>query len=427
MVSHFVPLPTAYCWMCLLRSCTPKHVELQFDHSVHSDTLQSWLCWHGGNSSHMSNSSSKPTACFPHCVAFCAMSRCLTRKAGAHSEEHLLHWFQSPQTPSTHLLQESVLHGSTSSFALASHNAPPCLGGVAIVRRRRFVPPPQVVEQPLQSSQSLQAQSTRTQGLFSQAMVSFNAAVHPFVWPAEMTDRDRIATPKPHSAEHDDHAAQSDSWQTSFQHAAEPHAPVSRMLGGSLRSGKTQCSRLTMCLVRSRWPSHVAVQPDQPVQSDSLQLLGATARFTGHPIVSSSLWLQCAPSPSAGISTARLRYFWWGLAALQPSQSVHESSTHGAGATQECTLHGSASRVGSPSPKSPSFAQGLPPHCASCTTRRERNFQPVPQSRLQVVHPVHSDTLQSNASDNAHGLVMFQEPSQGWPPKTSLTAIFRSR
>mmetsp|Transcript_46836 Transcript_46836/g.134923 ORF Transcript_46836/g.134923 Transcript_46836/m.134923 type:complete len:353 (-) Transcript_46836:191-1249(-) len=349
-VGHFVPFPVENWTTCLARSCTPKQVELQADQSLQSETLQSWLCSQGGKALHISCSSSNPNAGLPHSEPCRSKSRCRDLVAGAHVAEHLLHSDQDPHLPSKHWWQESVLHVETSSLALASHIFPPYLGAVSMVRRLLFVPPPHVVVHALQGSQSPHLQSMGSQTFSMQAFVSLRAAVQPFVCPSEAMLLPRIETPWPQSVEHADQSIQGVQTQASVQHACEPQAPVSRMLGMCLKPSRTQRSKFTMCRVLSLWPWQVAVQPDHSVQSDNSQSPGGARFFTGQPWVSSSWWLQRAASPMAGINTDRLRYFWNLLLALHPSQSVQASRTHAEGSTQGCTLHACASRIGSPSP-----------------------------------------------------------------------------
>lgn len=70
------------------------------------------------------------------------------------------------------------------------------LPSFSMARLRRFVPPPQLQEQPLQCDQLPQTQSTASGGATWHAFISLVAPKHPRP-PPGFTSRDRVAMPKP--------------------------------------------------------------------------------------------------------------------------------------------------------------------------------------------------------------------------------------
>lgn len=135
--------------------CAPPPQRLSHSPtSFQSDTSQS--TGHGVISQ-PSSSRAGPSTGFPPYWAWVWTVRSRLRFPGPHSWPHLLHSFQSFQTPSTgHGLMR---HGSSSSGG-SGHSTPPWRGSVSKYRVRFLVPSSQLVEHFPQLLHSDQTQST---------------------------------------------------------------------------------------------------------------------------------------------------------------------------------------------------------------------------------------------------------------------------
>mmetsp|Transcript_42916 Transcript_42916/g.113639 ORF Transcript_42916/g.113639 Transcript_42916/m.113639 type:complete len:362 (-) Transcript_42916:32-1117(-) len=323
-------------------------------------------------------------------------------------------------------LQPCVLQGATSDFASGRQSEPPLRGATVITLLLRFEPPPQVLVQPPQRSQSPHRQLTASHSVSWQDFDSERAALQPLLSPTCSTSRCRVDTPVPHADEQSDHADQRESLHVSSQHVWLPQGFVSLRMLPRLAAFRVQLLGSTL-LCRTFWPAQVPLQSPHSSHEEKRQASGSAGSGCGQASVWLRTWLHLGPPKLEGVRIARLRNFCQPSPRTHFDHAVHSLTSQAVGVPQGFWLHGKVSRVTSPSPKSPSVPQDLPPHAACPTTRRIRAFQPVPHVLLHWVHSAQVDIRQSTASENAHGLVSFHVPAQGWPMPCCRTSIRRVR
>lgn len=314
VLAHGFPRPEGKDLTLRVRSFSPKHLPLQLDQELQSDTSQSDAGSHSvmfppRPLTHKLYSSSAPTAGFPHEFGWRSTSRRRTLYAGRQVAEQLSQSAHVLQAPSTHFSQGFSWQTSTSDVAEALHGFPPACGGTLIWRLLCLVPFPHAVLQEDQGSQSAHEQSVGAHSCEEQFVNSSRGALHP-VLPLEITLRLRRLLPRPHEAEQRDHSDHSDSWQVGKSHAP-PHGRVSWAAPPSAKRHGVRSSVLAIWRLLSDWPPHSRLHLDQSDHSVISQGLGLLEEARpGQAIVSLREWLQLPASPSAGIRTLRLRNFW---------------------------------------------------------------------------------------------------------------------
>lgn len=223
--------------------------------------------------------------------------------------------------------------------------------------------------------------------------------------PPNIISRFRSRTPVSHVAEHADQSDHSITAQGLVaMQACVLHATVSvKVLRFAQVPPRSGCD--WSCRFLYVWPPPQDLsQSAQTDQSEISQSLGSAA---WHPAVCFMASLQALPAPRAGVSTSRVRYFCWGLAKLQPIQSVHWPRPQSCDSlTQRPSLHGIAFRM---MPE-----QGCPPNCAGRDTRRSAALYPS-HDALHSVHCPHSENSQSTGRSVSHGAVSLRFPPQGLP------------
>mmetsp|Transcript_12160 Transcript_12160/g.36125 ORF Transcript_12160/g.36125 Transcript_12160/m.36125 type:complete len:389 (+) Transcript_12160:2827-3993(+) len=306
-----LPLFFENCMIILLRSRTPKQVQLQSDQAFHSDSLQSTLPqmsvslagpWHG------SHCCASPVAAMPQLLACRSWYRWRHLKPVPHVAEHSVQRDHSLHSPSMQAWsQGAVLHGLTSCFGFTSQSRPPFLGATATCLVRCFVPPPQLQVQALQLSHSSHLQSSMSSLASLQAPTSSRSPRQPLpVSRARCaTSRVRLWKPSPSVTEQADHPVQSVSSQSSMLEEQ-----------GSWLHGWTSWrwppSHLPPCLAavtRSRFlkvwpPPHTLSQSDHEPQFATTQSLAGS---DGQPRVSCMWPAQPSPSPTLPCLTSRVR------------------------------------------------------------------------------------------------------------------------
>mmetsp|Transcript_32598 Transcript_32598/g.103394 ORF Transcript_32598/g.103394 Transcript_32598/m.103394 type:complete len:279 (-) Transcript_32598:646-1482(-) len=266
-----------------------------------------------------------------------------------------------------HCSQTCVLQVISSIFSSGSQGFPPMPGNVFTLRLRCLVPPPQEHVHVLHMAHSPQAQSCLGHDEAIHGATSWRLPLKPAVQSpspdacamlsarTSMSDnlrseapniisRLRSLRPVSHVAEHADQSDQSITAQGLVEvQAWVLHATVSVR---TLRFPHVPpCSGCDWrCRFLYVWPPpHDLSQSAQADQSEISQSLGSSA---WQPAVCFMASLQALPVPIAGISTSRVRYVCWGLAKLQPIQSVHWLKPQSCDwLTQRPSLHGIVFRM----------------------------------------------------------------------------------
>mmetsp|Transcript_101343 Transcript_101343/g.312567 ORF Transcript_101343/g.312567 Transcript_101343/m.312567 type:complete len:284 (-) Transcript_101343:397-1248(-) len=219
---HHLPSPLPYASMRLERRFTPLQEVEQSDHSSHCESTQSTGSSQATCTLQKRTSEFLPSGSSPHSLAVFSIRRVRLDVPPPHVAVHVDQDSQAANTPSMQWagLHSCVLQGSTCSLSETSQGFPPSRGDSARRRSRVRWPPPQEQEQPPQSVQSSQRQSTPQGGFSGHSRVTESDMSQPT--PPGLrrltTERDRDCRPTPQLAVQVLHCAQVPMWQSSLSH-----------------------------------------------------------------------------------------------------------------------------------------------------------------------------------------------------------------